>query len=249
MPDDISADPVEEQSVEAARPEWLPAKFKDEEAFAKSYSELENRLREQGEERNALETQLTDLYGRVQQMEAGAQRASYDPTTDPTLLAYEHAMESGDYRAALAIQAGLMQSIASQQTPAPSQQQESQPDMEAWAFMAEQTAIQQIGPDEWGKYKERVQEEAEAESFDGLTAAQAGKKLARIYRMVKADDVLNNQQTMAEQQAERERELKLAAQTMTGASGRPAAPTKNETEVAAILKAAKEGSYEALING
>ena len=116
MADENKTDPVEEQSVEPERPEWLPEKFKSEEDFAKSYSELENRLREQGEERNNLEAQLTDLYGRVQTMEEGAQKASYDPSTDPTLLAYQQAMENGDYQSALAIQVGVMKQVAQQRS-------------------------------------------------------------------------------------------------------------------------------------
>src|SRR6185312_12904033 len=110
-------------------------------------------------------------------------------------------------------------------------------------------AAQTVGSDEWAKYKERVAEEASSESFDGLSAAQAGQKLARIYKMVKADDVLNTQQTLAEQQAEADREAKLAAQSMSGASGRPPQPTKDEAAVAAIKKAAHEGSYANLIGG
>ena len=92
-------------------------------------------------------------------------------------------------------------------------------------------------------------EEAAQENFDGLSAPQAGKKLARIYKMVKADDVLNNQQTLAEQQAETDRAAKRAAQTMSGASGRPPEPTRDEAQIARILDAAKHGSYEELVSG
>ncbi len=39
---------------------------------------------------------------------------AYNPDYDPTLLAYEAALENGDYRTALAIQVGMMQAIADQ---------------------------------------------------------------------------------------------------------------------------------------
>lgn len=239
------------QSGENQRPEWLPDKFESEEAFAKSYSELERKLSQVGEERSALETQLEDLYGRVQQMEAtaGTPQAAYDPSQDPMLLAYEQAMENGDYRAALAIQVGLNQAAVAQAVQG-MKQPEPERDYESWAFVAEQTAVAAVGgADEWAKYKERVAEEAASENFDGLSAQQAGAKLARIYKMVKADDVLENHQTVAEQQAEAERLAKIQAQTMTGASGRPPQPTRDEAAAAAIVKAARENSYEALISG
>jgi hypothetical protein len=255
VPEDITpgpegtpaADPAEQTPEETL----LAGKYKSAEELEKAYKSLESKLGQLGEEKAAYESQLEDLYGRVQQMEAGAQQAAYDPSSDPTLLAYERAMEMGDYKAALAIQAGLMQTIAQQQQGAASAgKPDSNPqDYETWAFVAEQTALQQIGPDEWAKYKDRVAEEASNENFDNLSAAQAGQKLARIYKMVKADDVLNTQQTLAEQQADADREAKLAAQSMSGASGRPPAPTKNEAEVGAIIKAAREGSYENLILG
>src|SRR6185312_258561 len=241
MAEEVTLDPQEGHSGEPAEqtPEQLLAgKYKSAEELEKAYKSLESKLGQLGEEKASYEAQLEDLYGRVQQMEAGAQRAAYDPTTDPTILAYERAMEEGDNKAALAIQAGLMQSIATQS--APKQQAENPTDYETWAYVAEQTAAQTVGSDEWAKYKERVAEEASGENFDGLSAAQAGQRLARIYKMVKADDVLNTQQTLAEQQAEADREAKLAAQSMSGASGRPPQPTKDEAAVAAIKQAARE---------
>ena len=251
MPEDITPDPNEGHSGDSSEqtPETLLAgKYKSADELEKAYKNLESKLGQLGEEKAAYEAQLEDLYGRVQTMEAGAQRAAYDPAADPMVLAYERAMEEGDYKSALAIQAGLMQSIA--RGAAPQQPQEDARDYEAWAFVAEQTAIQQVGgADEWSKYKDRVAEEASSENFDNLSAQQAGQKLARIYKMVKADDVLNTHQTMAEQQAEAERQAKIEAQTMSGASGRPPAPTRDEAAIEAIKKAARAGSYEALISG
>ena len=254
MPEDITPDPALEAGQSGdddQRPEWLPEKFKSPEDLAKSYTELERKLTEEGENRSNLEAQLGDLYEQFessQQAAQQAQRPAYDPSTDPTLLAYEQAMENGDYRAALAIQAGLMQTIVQQQTPA--QPQENPRDYEAWAFVAEQTAIQQVGgADEWAQYKDQVLAEAKAENFDNLSAQQAGQRLARIWKMAKADDVLNNQQTVAQQQAEAERQRKLDAQSISGSGGHPPAPTKDEQTVSSIIKAAKEGTYSALTSG
>ena len=250
MADDETVGSPEEQPA-ADRPEGLPDKFESLEALARSYSELERKLTEQGQEKSNLEAQLEDLYERQQALEqTRSQQQAYDPSTDPTLLAYEQAMETGDYRAALAIQAGLMQTIVQQTAAQQPQQTGSAHDYDAWAYVAEQTAIQQVGgPEEWAQYKDRVAEEAAQENFDGLSAQQAGNKLARLYKMVKADDVVNNQQTLAEQRSEAERQAKLDAQTTAGSSGRPPQPTRDEQATAAIIKAAREGSYESLIGG
>lgn len=250
MPDEITPDPEQGQSGDE-RPEWLPDKFENAEAFAKSYAELERTLTRKGEETNNLEAQLEDLYGRMQEMETrqqAPQQQGYSPGQDPYLLAYTQAMEQGDYQAALAIQMGLVQAAVQQNAPPPAKEPEK--DYDAWAYIAEQTAIGQVGgTEEWARYKDRVSEEAAQENFDGLSAQQAGNKLARIYKMVKAEDVLENQQTLAERQAAEERQMKRDAQTMTGSSGRPPQPTRNEEETAAIIKAARSGSYESLLGG
>lgn len=254
MPEDITPDPNLEagdgQSDASDKPEWLPEKFETPEALAKSYSELERKLTEAGSEKNNLEAQLEDLYGRMQTLEASQQpQQRYDPNTDPNLMAYESAMENGDYRAAFAIQTAYQQQLLQQQQTQ-QQPQAPQKDYEAWAFVAEQTAAQLVGgPEEWSQYKDRVAAEANSENFEGLSAQQAGQKLARLYKMVKADDVLNNQQTMAERKAEADRAAKVQAQTMAGASGRMPEPTRDEAAVEAILKASKSGTYQSLLGG
>ena len=256
MPEEFTPDPNQEQSGEEQtpdRPEWLPEKFESVEAFAESYSNLERKLTEQGQEKNNLEYQLEDLYGRLQAVEAEtreSRKPAYDPSTDPTLLAYEQAMEQGDYRAALAISTNVAKANLMREQQGRQQNAEPQKDYEAWAFMAEQSAIQAVGsPEEWGQYKERVAEEAANENFEGLSATQAGQKLARLYKMVKAEDVLSNHQTMAQRQAENDRLAKIQAQGLTGSAGRPQEPTVDEAAADRIIKAAREGSYESLIGG
>jgi len=253
MPEDLTPDPQSGQSGEEQtpeRPEWLPEKFESVEAFAESYSNLERKLTEQGQEKNNLEYQLEDLYGRLQTVEQEQRRPQYDPQTDPTLLAYEQAMEQGDYRAALAISTNVAKANLMREQQANPQNAEPPKDYEAWAFMAEQAAVQNIGSqEEWATYKERVAQEAASENFEGLSAAQAGQKLARIYKMVKAEDLLDNHQTMAQRQAEADRLAKIQAQGLTGNSGRPTEPVPDEAAADRIIKAAREGSYESLIGG
>ena len=251
MSEHLTPDPAEGQSGEEqeSRPDWLPEKFESVEAFTESYTNLERKLTEQGQEKNNLEYQLEDLYGRLQTVEAEQRKPVFDPATDPTLLAYEQAMEQGDYRAALAIstnvaKANLMREQANQPPSEPPK------DYEAWAFMAEQSAIQAVGSvEEWGAYKDRVAKEAANENFDGLSAQQAGAKLAKLYKLVKAEDVLNNHQTMAQRQAEADRAMKMQAQGMSGSSGRLAEPMPDEAAADRIIKAARDGSYESLIGG
>jgi hypothetical protein len=231
----------------------IPEKFRSNptEVF-KSFENLERRLSGMGQEKSDLEAQLNDLYERQSALEQTYQQAQrqaqYQPQEDPYLVAYESAMEQGDYRAALAIQANLMQKIAAESAPTPQPAKASPNDFESWAFVAEQHAIEAVGGrEEWDRYREIVEQEAKNENWQGLSAAQAGQKLARLYKMVKADDVLNNQKTLAEQQAEADRARKMAAQSMGGSGGRPEQPTQDEAAVDAILKAAHEGSYDHLM--
>jgi hypothetical protein len=239
----------QEQPVEAERPEWLPEKFESAEALAKSYSELENKLREQGEEKNNLTAQLEDLYGRVQTMEQSAQQARYDPSADPTLLAYEQAMENGDYRAALAIQVGLAQKIAEQSVVAGAGTATKPDDEALFAYVVTKTAAETIGQGEWDAYKEKIGDAVKAKDFRNLSVPDATEELVAAYERIKFRELNNQHQTLAEQQAERERQVKIEAQTMSGSSGRQPEPTRDEAAINRILGAAKEGSYDALIGG
>ena len=78
------------------------------------------------------------------------------------------------------------------------------------------------------------------ENFEGLSAQEAGQKLARLYKVAKANDVLT-------QHAQAERQAKLTAQSTTGSSSRQSAPTGHEQAVADILKANQTGAYRDLI--
>lgn len=252
MSEHLTPDPNEGQSGEEqeSRPEWLPEKFESVEAFAESYSNLERKLTEVGSEKNNLEYQLEDLYGRLQTVEAEQRKPAYDPQTDPTLLAYEQAMEQGDYRAALAISTNVAKANLMREQQRNPQNAEPPKDYEAWAFMAEQSAIQAVGsPEEWGAYKDRVAQEAANENFEGLSAQQAGAKLAKLYKVVKAEDVLNNHQTMAQRQAEADRIAKINAQGLTGTSSGLQEPVPDEAQANRIIQAARQGSYESLIGG
>jgi hypothetical protein len=163
----------------------------------------------------------------------------YEPSADPTVRAYQEAMEQGDYRTALGIQAALMQASVQRADAQRQQFADEQAELGAWADNAEQAAIRAVGDaDEWEQYKEKVAEEAMYENFEGLSALAAGNKLARLHKMVKADTA-----------AEAERQAKLRAQTMAGSSGRPPQSTREQAEAAAIVRVAHEGSYERLIRG
>lgn len=259
MPEEIEAGSGTPEQPAEVPPEFIeaysaireraPEKFKDPVAFVKSYSELERRLTETGTEKNNLEAQLEDLYGRMQTMEQSRQTPAYDPAADPMLLAYEQAMENGDYRAALAINQGLTQAQV-QQAMSSAKPAEPARDWETWAWQAEQTAIQKIGDrEEYERYKGEINAWASKINWENMTSAQAGDTLVELYEAVKGRDVLNNHQTVAEQQAEADRQAKLAAQTMAGSSGRPPQPTRDEAATAAIIKAAHSGTYQDLISG
>jgi hypothetical protein len=111
-------------------------------------------------------------------------------------------------------------------------------------------AINEVGGvEEWEQYKDAVAQEAAQENFDGLSPQQAAKKLARLHRMVRGEAALNNQQTLTEKRQEADRLAKIQAQSLSGTPSPFQEPTKDEAAVAGILRAAKEGGYESLVNG
>jgi hypothetical protein len=182
-----------------------------------------------------LAEQLDDLSWRLDELEASQQRDATPgyQTGDPVLLAYQQAIESGDHRAAWAIQQNLT-AAAAQQALAGATGAAQEAELSTWAAESEQAAIEQVGnAEEWAVYRPLVELEAEQENWDGLSAQQAGNKLARIYKMVKADDA--------------DRRAKLKAQSMTGSGSR--SEERGDPRASAIVDAYKQHSYEALIRG
>lgn len=231
--------------AEAVVPEWIPEKFRSNpEKFGEAYSNLEREYHQTRQDLRAQQEQLEELIALQNQAPAPEQ-----VSTDAIYQAYENdPIATMQYLAQQAVQQAV-------QTVTQSQEKFQQPLVEQQnqllAYTANQMVSQKV-PD-WENYRDRVAEEI-SKNPDLLpesalsTPDRAAAALERVYKQVRHDDLLNQNKTLAEQQADLQRQAKLAAQTLTGPAGRPA-PTDADVEAWERVKNAPSASYSNLVNG
>lgn len=230
---------------EAVVPEWVPEKFRSNpEEFGKAYSNLERSFHETRQELRAQQEQLEALI---------AQANAPEPEPAVGMDAIYQAYENDP----IATMQYLARQAAAQavQTVTQAQQQSTQPLVEQQnqllAYTANQMVSQRVS--DWDDYKDRVAEEI-SRNPDLLpesalsTPDRAAAALERVYKQVRHDDLLNQNKSLAEQQADLQRQAKLAAQTLTGPAGRPA-PTDADKDAWERIRNAPSTSYSNLVNG
>lgn len=235
------------------RPDWLPENFKSPEDLAKSYAEATRKITEQGQTISAMEQNLSDFQEQFESFQQQAQQSQqqYDPSTDPFLASYEQAMETGDYRTALAYQAQLTQAAVQQALNqfSQGQQQQNAPQIEAHYNTVAALADQALGNryQDWNDYKgkiaEAIQQSPHLVPDEALTSPIAtAEALDRVYKQVKYDDLVSGtaqQQQQAAQAAEARRLADLAPNN----AGRMMSPTEQEAEWAAIKAAGSKSPW------
>lgn len=224
-------------------PSWVPEKFRSNpEKFGEAYANLEREFHQTRQEQKALQQQLEELIEAQQ-----APPAAAEPDTSAIYQAYENDP--------VAATQWIAQQVAQQVLQASQRDQEqfSKPIIEQQnqllAYTADQMVAQRV-PD-WADYKDRVADEIRTNP-DLLPEAalsspeRVAAALERVYKAVRHDDLLNQNKTLAEQQADLQRQAKMAAQTLTGPAGRPA-PTDADRDWFEGVKNAPTLSYSELM--
>lgn len=225
---------IEESTIEDTRPDWLPSNFRSPEDFAKSYSEAQATLTRQSQELAAVKAQQEEFIAQQQVAEQSQQRHS-------TQDALVDAWESGDTQQQLAAIAWLIQ-----QGQTPAQAQTQHVDTEVLAFTAEQKLVQKYG--DYGDYVDDIRgilsDDPSLLGREGDTPSlpTVVKGLEKAYKLAKADRVLSSSQEFVQSEQEQNRLVKQQAQTITGASQRPAVsdPANDYWE---SVKAVSPGGY------
>lgn len=248
MAEENIPDPLEADNQ--GRPEWLPEKFKSPEDLAKSYGELESRLGELSErakQADALESNYVELATRLEQVEAQrAQQVGNDAAT-PLIAEFENAMETGNYKAALSVQAQISQMAAQAAVSA------ALPSVEKRYQTLEESQANEIGV-----YASNRLEQKYGESFDQARNAMGELLQANPYLIPEsakydpnaAVAALENVYRLATYgQAVEEKTIstndldKQRAQTATGAGTRVLTPDEVKQEWDAIKNAAPRTYY------
>lgn len=232
---DVTPDP-QAGNQDPQRPDWLPENFKSPEDLAKSYAEAQRKITELGQTNAAMEQNLADLSEQFETFQQQGQQQQYDPNADPFLAGYEQAMESGDYRTALAYQSQLTAAAVQQGLAqfSQAQQQQTGPQIQAHyqtvAFNADQMLGQKY--EDWGEVKDRVAQAIDASPHlipeEALASPVAtAEALDRVYKQVKYDDLVSG---TAQQQAAASADARRLAELAPNNAGRILSPQESQAE-------------------
>lgn len=249
MADEPNVQDPAEGSDNPERPSWLPENFKDEEAFATSYKELQRKLTEESTARSALEQNYGELTAQVERIQSQQTQQSQVGAADPYIAAYETAMENGDYKTALGIQTQLAQMAAQAtvQSALPQVQQQYQTVEDATSNQIAAYAAFQLE----SQYGEAFMNEDTRRAMGELIAKSphlipeeakfnvdvARQSLDNVFKLATF-----GKNTAAQTSSSATAEMKTLAQTASGAGGRAVSPDEAKAEWDAI-KAANPTTY------
>jgi hypothetical protein len=231
----------EEAAAEPERPEWLPEIFSTPEDMAKSWTESQQKITEFGQ--------------RLAEIEQGQQEPQYqqepafsqDDFQEGLYEQYaEDPLKVTAYMAQQAALATYQQMEAARQAQLQPQQQTSH---ELAAFAADQMMAETYS--DWQTVKDDVVRvlqsdpgilrEEDARSLQGTRAA-----LTRAYQIAQYNRMSQEAEQAGLTQAQAEEAMKQNAQTLSGASARPAEPSAQEQKIAELKQAIKGASYSAI---
>lgn len=236
----MADDPVVDPVVEEQRPEWLPSNFTDPADLAKSWKDTQGELTRSNQALAAERSAREAL--EAQQAEA-AQTQQAQVQQNDIVARIDQARENGDTQTELALIAYVAQQAAATVAPQPSGPALSPNFVVDYASRAVAEKH-----DDWDEYKDKAAQFLAQNSFlvtdevasDPQLLAQ---RLDLAYTQVKAADLLNGTAMVPADQAEAQRQAKLAAQTLQGANGRPAPATP---DVFQEIKSAQVVNYSDL---
>lgn len=228
---------AEEAAVE--EPELILGKFKDADSLAASYTELESRLGREAQERQQMQAQLQQLTELVQNQPQQVQQPAYDDQQAQLYAAYEQdPVGTMAWLAQNAAQAAAQQAVAQVTQRDPSQEA-------AQAQMFAATVDQEMErrfPD-WQQSKQDVGAVLTELPYllpENPTFEQAQTALAAAYDVAHA--------RRAASAAADGRSAKIAAQTITGQTGRQQTPDEGAEKLARLAAAYRGSSYAAVRN-
>lgn len=232
-------DPVDGQDNPEAdeRPEWLPQNFNSPEDLAASYKESQRKITELSTQNKGLEESFSTL---SQQFEAfTTQQNQPDPNE-----AYAQWQEMYDNNP-VGTMTQLAQQVAAQtaQEILSKQRNPSASNREIASTIAIQALEAKF--QDFGDYREKaaavVDQNGWLANEDILDSPQKLQAVYEVaYKTAKAEDLIAAGVTTADQQAEAMRQMKLDAQTASGAGGRPASADEFKTRWDEIQNAPSE---------
>lgn len=245
MAQSTTPDPAEKPDNPApdARPEGLPDNFKNVEALASSYQELQRRLTEEAQTRSSIEQNYNELAQQFSEITSQPQTPSNDARAQVEQMWENDPLGTVAYLVQEGVQQGLKQTKKeSEDLVNPALETQYQ----IVAAYADNAMTQ--AHEDWQDYGGKVADAIKAQPWLLPDRALASPQLAtqaleNVYKMVKADDILAGT-VQTKDQSEADRQRKLQAQTASGAGGRPQTADEQQAEWDRIKGAAPQTYWQ-----
>lgn len=227
------------------RPDWLPENFTSPEDLAKSYKELERSFHSDRQRMKELEAEAQ----KAAEWEAwyAEQQTQQRLVSDDPREKFLEVWEDPDRQPQLVLHMAERLAQAEQMLQ---QFSKTGPDPTLTEISAEYAQNRMRAQyDDWDQYADKVAEAVQANPrilglTEKSTPAEIAQALDSVYWAEKGKALTANQATAAQDAAEAARIAKVNAQTMSGASSRPATQTEAEEYVASLYEIAKNsGGY------
>lgn len=237
--------PAIEVEETPSRPEWLPENFSDPEGLVKSYKELERTYHADRQRIKELEEQAQ----RAQEWEEWYQQQQTQQrlVSDDPREKFLEVWEDPDRQPQLVLHMAERLAQAEQMLQ---QFSKTGPDPTLTEISAEYAQNRMRAQyDDWDQFADKVAEAVQANPrilgiTEKSTPAELAQALDSVYWMEKGKALTSSQQSAAQDAAEAARLAKQQAQTMSGASSRPATQTEAEEYVNSLMEIAKtSGGY------
>lgn len=245
MPEDQNLE-AQQQEDNPERPEWLPDNFNSPEDLAKSYGELRSEFTQTKQQLRAQQEQVEQLLAAKEE----------EPADDNFIQTSQDQIQAAYEQDPVATMAWLAQQAA--EAAYKQHAKANQPDpaiMETQALVAGKYAEEEVTArySDFDQYREKVAQEI-TDNPDLYpedlfkTPASIAKALTRAYKAVKLDTLEADTTSTVEQQIADQRRAKQQAQTLSGATGRPAPQDSWEDRWAEIANAGTR-SFRDIVGG
>lgn len=214
---------AQDEGTAAERPDWLPTNFQTPEDLAKSWENANRKITEQGQRNAELEARAAradELEAYYEQIQAQSQQGQQETYAQQLAQRWEE----GDGMTQLEIQAmlikqGIDQALKDFQPPQASDRRVDE--------LAADTAQKNLAAkyDDFGEYASQMGEIVQQDPWlknrlSSGTVREVTDALESVYKLTKANAVMEGRASLDTNLAELNRQVKNQAQTMSGQSQR-----------------------------
>ncbi len=235
------------------RPEWLAETFASAEDQAKAYNDAVKEMKRAQSDANQLrqdmDRQAQQFADSLSAFEAQPAQQNWNPGTDPTIAAYQRALEEGDAASALAIQMQVSDARMAQILDQRFQQLEERltpaqhANQEATLLLAEQQVAPDFG-DRWPEVAAQINDSVRAR-LAGIANPSVEAYAQAIRESAQLAEYDRMKQSEAAAQADRL--AKLNAQTLSGSTARTPTDTDAKKQEWGEVVAADSHSWSKVV--